>query len=167
MTKSDGKPSCACYHGDMEETVGSWQQEGRISLWRYRKAPKMYHGWHFTADQEGCASLIELFNILSSSTNPAHRTISLTDPQEVGADRIFGSHGFRLDVPAKLRIANDLDESGSIGLAANVFVMPLRSEDIGQFADAVRDISGDHADFGVSFGSNDIIINFWWWPNKR
>ena len=167
MTKSYGKPSFACYHTHMEEAVRSWQQEGRISLWRYRKAPRMYQGWHFTADQEGCASLIELFNILSSATGHAHRTISLTDPQDVKADRIFGNHDFRLDFPAKLRLANDLDESGSIGLAANAFVMPLRSEDITNFSDAVRDISVDHADFGVSFGNNDTIIKFWWWPKKR
>ncbi|EQB31675.1 hypothetical protein M529_13685 [Sphingobium ummariense RL-3] len=83
------------------------------------------------------------------------------------ADRIFGNHDFRLDVPAKLRLANDLDESGSIGLAADAFVMPLRSEDITNFLDAVREISVDHADFGVSFGNNDTIIKFWWWPKKR
>lgn len=161
------KPSFACYYAHMEEAVGSWQQKGRISLWRYRKAPKMYRGWHFTADQEGCASLIELFSILSKATSPAHRTISLTDPQAVEADRIFGNHDFRLDVPAKLRLANDLDESGSIGLAADAFIMPLRSEDLINFSDAVRDISVDDADFGMSFGNKDTIINFWWWPKKH
>jgi len=85
----------------------------------------------------------------------------------VEADRIFGNHEFRLDVPAKLRLANDLDRCGSIELAADACVMPLRLEDITNFSDAVRDISVDHADFGVSFGSNDTIIKFWWWPKKR
>ncbi|MBY0583091.1 MAG: hypothetical protein K2P68_09280 [Sphingomonas sp.] len=127
----------------------------------------MYGGWHFTADGIGCASLIKLLNILSSETEPAHRTISVFDPQEVGADRIFGDHDLRLDVPAKLRLGNDLDGTGSIGFAADVFAMPLRPEDISHLLEAVKDISADHADFGVGFGKSDTIVRFWWWPKKR
>ena len=151
----------------MEQAVGSWRQEGRVSLWRYRKARTMYDGWHFTADAEGCASLIELCSIISSAMEPAHRTISVTDPQEVGADQIFGDHGLRLDVPVKLRLGNDLDGTGSIGLSADVFAMPLRPEDISNLSVAVRDVSAGRADFGVSFGTSDTIFRFWWWPKNR
>ncbi|MCM8729673.1 hypothetical protein ACFO8O_01635 [Hephaestia sp. GCM10023244] len=151
----------------MEEALGSWRQEGRISLWRYRRAPKRYDGWHFTADQDGCASLIGLFDILSSATEPAYRTLSVTDPREVGADHIFGDHDLRLDVPAKLRLGNDLDGTGTIGLSVDVFAMPLRPEDISNLSEAVKDVSSDHADFGVGFGRSGTIVNFWWWPKKR
>ncbi|MBY0520467.1 MAG: hypothetical protein K2P79_08590 [Sphingomonas sp.] len=127
----------------------------------------MYDGWHFTADEDGCSSLIRLLDALASATEPAHRTLSVTDPQEVGADHIFGDHDLRLDVPAKLRLGNDLDRTGSIGLSADVFAMPLRPEDISNLSEAVKDVAANHADFGVGFGRSDIIFRFWWWPKKR
>jgi hypothetical protein len=127
----------------------------------------MYVGWHFSADKGGCASLLRLLNILSSATSPAHRTLTVSDPRTVGADRIFGEHDLLLDVPAKLRLGNDLDHNGAIGLSADVFAMPLRSEDFVSLSRAVRDVSVDHADFGVGFGRSDTILNFWWWPNGR
>lgn len=151
----------------MEQSLTSWTQEGRASIWRYRKAPRMYGGWHFTADEAGCASLIRLCNILEGATEPAHRTVSVTDAQEVGADRIFGDHNLRLDVPAKIRLGNDLEGTRSIGLEADVFALPLSREDISSFAKAVRDLAADHADFGVGFGKNHTIVNFWWWPRQR
>jgi hypothetical protein len=150
----------------MEQALGSWRQAGRISLWRYRKAPKMYAGWHFAADKEACASLLSLCDILSSEANPAHRTLTVTDPATVGVDRIFGQHDLRLDIPAKMRLGNDLDVDGSIGLVGDVFVLPLRPEDIPSFSEAIRDLSADHADFGVGFGSGNTIVRFWWWPKR-
>lgn len=151
----------------MDQALGSWRQDGRVSLWRYRKARRMYDDWHFTADAMGCASLIELCSILSSATEPAHRTIRVTDPRVVGADNIFGGHDLRLEVPAKLRLGNDLEGTGSIGLSAEIFAMPLRPEDISNLSEAVRDVSANRADFGVSFGASDTIFRFWWWPKNR
>jgi hypothetical protein len=147
----------------MSEALGSWKFEGRVSLWRYRHAPKMYDGWHFTADPAGCASLIRLVELLLAACGPAHRTLPVTNPQTVGADRIFGAHALTIEVPAKLRLGNDLDASGSIGLANDAFVMPLGPQDLSNFSQAMRDISAGYADFGVGFGSSATIINFWWW----
>ncbi len=127
----------------------------------------MYDGWHFAADSEGFDSLIKLFEILSSATRPVHRTLSVTDPRTVGADRIFGEHTLRLTVPAKVRVAKHLDGAGFIGLADDVLEMALSTEDLVSFSEAVRDVSAGQADFGVGFGRSDTIINFWWWPKER
>jgi hypothetical protein len=150
----------------MEQALGSWKQEGRISLWRYRRSPRMYAGWHFAADKNACASLLRLCDILSKSTEPSHRTLTVTDPVAVGVDRIFGEHDLRLEVPAKLRLSNDLDGTGLISLSAGVFGLPLRPEDLSRFSEAVQDISVDHADFGVGLGASNTIVKFWWWPKK-
>lgn len=162
-----GNRSFKCYHAVMEEALGSWRQDGRVSLWWYRKARKMHDGWHFSADEEACVCLIKLLDILCGATEPAYRTLSVTHPQKVGADRIFGDHDLQLEVPAKLRLGNDLDGTGSIGLSNDVFVMPLRPVDISNLSEAVRDVSVDHADFGLSFGTSDTLVRFWWWPKKR
>lgn len=151
----------------MVEAHGSWEQKGRVSLWCYRKAQSMYDGWHITADTEGCASLLKLFDILSSATRPVYRTLPVTDPRTVGADRIFGEHTLRLTVPAKLRLANRIDGAGTIGLADDIFEMALSPEDIVSFSDAVKDVSTGQADFGVGFGGDNTIVRFWWWPKEH
>jgi hypothetical protein len=150
-----GKRSPGCYHAVMEQALGSWKQEGRISLWRYRRPPRMYAGWHFAADKNACASLLRLCDILSKSTEPSYRTLTVTDPVAVGVDRIFGDHDLRLDVPEKLRLSNDLDGAGSVGLSAGVFCLPLRPEDASHFSEAVKDISADHAD--LARGSAPLV----------
>jgi hypothetical protein len=128
----------------------------------------MYAGWHFSADGEGCRSLLDLFEILSNASFPAHRTVTIADPQIVGVDRIFGEHALRLDVPAKLRLGND--PSGTAGTSSfsdGAFSMTLRPEDLAEFSRAVADVSVDHADFGVGFGADDLVVRFWWWPKGR
>jgi hypothetical protein len=151
----------------MEQALGSWRQEGRISLWRYRKPARMYADWHFSADKIGCASLLRLLDILYGAKFPAHRTLTVTDPRTVGVDRIFGDHDLRLDVPAKLRLGNCFDGDSAIGLSADAFIMPLRSSDFSSLSEAIRDISADRADFGVGLGGSDAIVRFWWWPKGR
>lgn len=127
----------------------------------------MYDGWHFAADRKGCDSLIKLLDILSGETEPAHRTIYVTNPQGVGADRIFGHHDLKLDVPPKVRIGNDVEGTGGIGLSSDGCAIALRPEDIASLSAAVRDVSANRADFGIGFGTSETIVRFWWWPKQR
>lgn len=106
--------------------------------------------------------LIEL--LLVSKTASAYRTLAVTDPRDAGADRIFGEHKYRVDVPQKLRIGNG--NSLDIRLLDDVFIMSLSSDDLLCFLQAVRDVASDQADFSIVFGS-DVRISFWWWPNAK
>lgn len=54
-----------------------------------------------------------------------------------------------------------------IGLSDDIFVLSLGTDDIASLSEAVKDVSVDHGDFGVSFGEGCTIINFWWWPKKH
>ena len=45
--------------------------------------------------------------------------------------------------------------------------MPLRLEDISSLSEAVKDVLAYSADFGVSFGTNNTIFKFRWWPKDR
>lgn len=127
----------------------------------------MYAGWHFSADKAGCASLLRLLDILSSAKRSVHRTLTVTDPRTVGADRIFGDHDLQLDVPAKLRLSNDLDSKGAISFSDDIFALSLGTDEIASLSEAVKDVSVDHADFDLGFGESGTIIKFWWWPTKH
>lgn len=163
-----GKRTSDCYDAPMENALASWRQNGRIGLWSYHDAPKMYSGWHFSADTEGCASVLVLCDLLSRETGAAYRTLTLTDPRTVSVDHIFGEHGYRVNAPAKLRLCNHLSESwGTVDAAREVFIMGLSAQELSDFSQAVKDLSLDHTDFGVGFGQDDTILNFWRWPKNR
>jgi len=128
----------------------------------------MYADWHFTADSEGCDSLVELIELLVGKPAPAYRTLVIADPRDVGADRIFGEHNYRVDVPPKLRIGNStsVDAPTDIRLLDDVFTISLSSDDLLCFLQAVRDVASDQADFSIRFG-RDTRISFWWWPKAK
>lgn len=62
----------------MNTTPGR-KQRGTISLWRYIENQRNFPGWQLNADGEGCASLIELIDVLRG--NPGdERTLRLSAP---------------------------------------------------------------------------------------
>ncbi|MEL7790145.1 hypothetical protein AAG610_13435 [Citromicrobium bathyomarinum] len=108
-----------------------------------------------------------MLGIMSQLKSPAHRTLTVTDPRNVRAGRIFGDHDLKLDVPAKLRLGNAIGQSAGIRFSSDVFSMMLGKADIASLSGAVIDVSLNRADFGLSFGEDATIINFWWWPEQR
>ena len=126
----------------------------------------MYRSWHFAADRDGCSSLVQLLALLSDEVPPVHRTLTVVDPRTVGADRIFGPHDLKLDVPTKLRLCTLRDpQTASIDLNGDVGTLSLSASDLMHFTRAVTDVSQATADFGVGFGQD--IMTFWWCPKGR
>jgi len=156
----------------MNETLASWRQAGKVSLWRYRKAPRMYADWHFSADSSACESLLALIALLTEEQGAVHRTLTLIDPQTVGADRIFGKHDLRIESPAKLRLGNAVSSNGTsvASFADDAFLLMLDFKDLAGLAEAVRDLAAEKADFAIRFGQNNrspgTRISFWWWPKS-
>ena len=59
--------------------VARFKLQGRVSLWRYPRVPK-WDGWHFAADDEGCSSLLSLFDLMEHAQYPSRVTLALTRP---------------------------------------------------------------------------------------
>lgn len=157
----------------MNGSIGDWNLAGQVSLWRYLNAPTRYADWHFSADIAGCNSLLHLLKILGAEPATIYRTITLTDPLTVGADRIFGDHGYRIDCPTKLRLVNcphDPDFT-EITYGEGIFVMILGQQSLSMFETALRDLEIGSADFAFGFGdkksTNSARISFWWWPTAH
>lgn len=152
--------------------VSQWKQKGRTCLWRYKPKLKLYDSWHFTADAEGCDSLVELLELMSQAEYSQHRTLTLTDPQPVGADQIFGPHEMKVWHPEKLRLSFDPTMSTAPGLVEvdGRIEFALSPAEIQDLREAIADVRKGDADFGVGFGDKQEnsmhIVRFWWWPRK-
>jgi len=59
----------------MSAPVNAWKQKGRVFIWRYPPHKKKHEGWHFTAEDDACESLIHLIHAMRSEPQPSHRTI--------------------------------------------------------------------------------------------
>ena len=60
--------------------VNTWKQSGKIYLWKYEENTKNYPGWHLHANNEGCASLQELIELMVKAKFSSERTISIIPP---------------------------------------------------------------------------------------
>jgi hypothetical protein len=147
--------------------VEGWRQAGRVCLWRYKPIPKIYAGWHFSADAQGCDSLLDLLARMRSASGPAHRTVMLSDPRRWQADQIFGEHALKVRFPAKLRLEFDpagsrpdpmtteIDDRLVLGLG------PGALEDFSGYVAEVRDGGGDFG-IGLDPGSDMKTMMLWW-----
>jgi hypothetical protein len=64
----------------MDDTVKRWRLQGDVYLWRYKGNARNYPGWHLTADTPGCASLLELIDLMRDSQFLSEAPIRLSQP---------------------------------------------------------------------------------------
>jgi hypothetical protein len=57
--------------------VSAWQQAGHLHVWRYAALGRSRRGWHFHADRDGCASIVDLIDRMVADAVPSHRTAAL------------------------------------------------------------------------------------------
>lgn len=147
----------------MNEAISNWRQAGRLCLWQYKNAPRMYRGWHFTGDRAGGENLLLLIELLGAHDQDAARTLSLEDPLSVGAEKIFRGHQTPLIEPAgKLRLSNRPADATAeeLTFAEGIVTLRLGHDGLTTLADSIRDVLAGTADFGVGFGGT--IAMFWW-----
>ncbi len=124
----------------------------------------MYSGWHFTADPDGCDSLLQLLDGFVSPDTAHHRTLSVIDPRSIGVDRIFGEHELKVRHPAKLRLAFDpVVTASQLFEEADRVSLVLGAEGLPAFREAVVDLRADQADFTIGLAGKEGL-SFWWWP---
>jgi len=139
-----------------------WKQGGSVSLWRYIEHARDFNGWHFTADEEGCRSLLALLDQLEVANEPAsYRTLQVTKATPAilavpnnGSARALSPARWRLrHAPAseEWRWAEDGDTLElTVGLQG---VQKLRA--------SVSAVLRHEGDFSVGPGGGQLW--FWWW----
>lgn len=148
----------------MSDAWSTWQQRGVVSLWRYANPSHSYAGWHLSADDAGCRSLLDLLAVLSTSPAGAYRTINLTEP----STRLLGvvnCSSSLIDPPPKLRISySAMYEDWS--LVAEQGHAALRVGETWRLASiaAIEAMSRGEGDFIIGPRHPDQRVWFWWWP---
>jgi hypothetical protein len=159
---------------ETKPTTADWTQRGHIGFWRYKPMPRMYSGWHFAGDVEGCHSLRELITLLLATDYAAHRTLTLTDPRSVGADQIFAEHELKVLYPKKLRLSFDPeapDDGSGFEESADRLELALGRTWLLDWQSVLPEVARGDADFSLWFDARkkDEMkrVSFWWWPEKR
>jgi len=61
-------------------SLESWRQKGSLALWQYTENRGNYPGWHLSADDAGCVSLVVLLDLFRSGGVAASRLVAVVPP---------------------------------------------------------------------------------------
>jgi hypothetical protein len=135
-----------------------------VSLWRYASASRSYQGWHLSADDAGCRSLLDLAAVLSTSPTGACRTISVTQPSQ-RLLAVVNCNSPAMDSIPKLRISHSaMHEDWSLVAEREHVALTLGETWRLRLLDAVEAMSRGEGDFLFGPRHPDQRIWFWWWP---
>jgi hypothetical protein len=145
------------------DQIYRWQQEGTISLWHYRVNTRSFRGWHLSADDAGCRSLLSLVDALVAAPPGTMRTVRLTAPSTQLLS-VPNNRGSSVDAPTRLRLlsagANDAwrwdleDARLTLELGANHAFALKRG---------LLDIAAGNGDYNMAPNNNADPLWFWWW----
>jgi hypothetical protein len=143
----------------------NWDQQGRISLWRYTENQRSFPGWHLNADNDGCASLLELIDTLRGHPDSACKLrVSAPSPDQLAAPNNrsaawFAPHFWLIQhdpSPEHWRLSSD---SESATLSAGVHWLDRLRE-------GVAAIPAKQGDYAIGAGRHqESRLWFWWGPS--
>ncbi len=147
---------------NMNEAVQRWKLQGRVYLWRYTGNARNFPGWHMNADSSACTSMMQLIDLMMSSSFTSKATLSLALPADV-----------QLDVPnapLKHRAATSLEilhsprtmryEHWLLTESGDQIHMELGREELGQFRKGIIDITHHEGDYCIGLDGQELW--FWW-----
>lgn len=141
---------------------GFWKQRGRISLWRYPDSTKSYHGWHLNADATGCASLLELFDVLATGASPI-RTIRLTPPNDAQLG-VPNNRNVSWLAPDRLRIGwSDTPSDWRFTPALDPAELMFGADWLEPLKDGVAGIPKGRGDHSIGGRGKDSLPLWFWW----
>lgn len=137
----------------MEECIRKWKQSGHILCWTAKEKGELT--WNFTANEDGCNSLLNLLCMMKDSPWPSKRIISLSTPH------------FKLRTPIKpinSLIFNYMkdkaaDNYWSLTGDTDQMVIEFGAQKLDELYNAIDDVKSGKGDYSVCGDSS-----FWiWW----
>lgn len=146
--------------------VAKWKQRGEVYCWRYRGASN-YPGWNFSADQEGCASLREVLDLMISSPYSSKAIIRIARPTASvlaavkGPDHWSSATELQLSHPKFTVEASHWSLTSKDGqVAVTIGVSGLK-----EIREGVNDVSQGQGDWAAPNDDEEIedsqLIYFW------
>lgn len=150
----------------MIDPVNAWKQAGRVYLWRYPPHLKKRQGWHFTAEDDACDSLVQLVEAMRSVAEIRRRTIAITEPTQP----IWGVPNFgepRKETLGPLTLYYD-QAYPDLRLSEDDDRLSLRvgNERIDDLLTGLRDVRRGEGDYAVAPSEKNTAppLWFWWMP---
>jgi hypothetical protein len=148
------------------DQVNAWKQVGRVFLWRYPPHLRKHSGWHFTAEDNACESLVKLLETMRLATFDKRRTIILTKP----SPPIWGVPNFgkpRIEALGPLTISYE-KSFADLMLVEDDERLLLRVGDdrVDELLAGLKDVrkgEGDYAIWSIEKGTSTKIW-LWWMP---
>ena len=153
--------------------VNRWRQRGKIYLWRFDDEVRKYPGWNFTADDDGCTSLLQLFDTMVNDERSASVEIALSKPSAdiqalgpgIGKGRLRAPQHVALQFPPMKVAANFWQWTGTLHdpqlkvgqrkLVELIGAVQSVAEGVGDFCIG----ADDHREHGLEFANMSI----WFW----
>lgn len=141
----------------------SWKQTGSVALWRYTENQRNYPGWHLSADDTGCASLIALLDAFSTDGIAGNRTVSITSPTpEILAVPNNWSASFV--APDKLLISvSDTPSQWSFPESLDPAELTIGADWLPKLRLAIAGIPRGEGDYSIGVSNaGSLRLTFWW-----
>ncbi len=146
--------------------IERWMNCGSISIWHYEDFPRNYHGYHLTADDQGCVFLLGLIDLFRNARYPARKFVELAIPT---SEHLAIPNCPRRCIPAhtaEFRFRGDHPESHwSISEADGKVEIETGATGLGQLDRGFADISLNNGDWAIGDGNNALW--FWCYPHPN
>ncbi len=139
-----------------------WRQRGTMSMWRYLENTRNYPGWHFSADDAGCASMLALLDVLFLDPAGTTRTLQLTAPSEEVLS-VPNNRGASVEGPVSLRVSHAVDpEALSWSQEGDRLVLEIGQQRAPMLRKGIADVAAGYGDYSIA--TIPLPLWFWWWP---
>jgi hypothetical protein len=143
--------------------IAKWKTAGAVFVWRYREKRRNYPGWHMTADDHACDSLVDLFDRFRRARFPSKVIISVARPTA----RVLAvpANPAKVDTPTELAIRYDKQADPSAWNLVQEGGQPRLSCGSGSLSELERCVKWVKAGGGhccETTGRDDQELSFWW-----
>ena len=150
----------------LNAAMNSWQQRGRVFLWRYTSNQRNYPDFHLTADRSGVASLAALYELFATAEAGDTRTVAITAPTESEL-AVPNNRGAGFVAPVRLRISlHDDPEHWQLDEVAETASFFVGRHWLARLRDATTGIAKGQGDFSIGNASATSAALWFWWRLK-
>lgn len=124
-----------------QKTLLDWKPHGNIYLWMFNDCSKAYKNkWHLYFEQGGIASFIGLIKLLVAAEEGAKKTITLTNPANIGFSPI-NMQKWELESWDKLVITKSSKDDFCLEKQDRIALLALGGSGLSRFASELEKVS--------------------------
>lgn len=155
-----------------KEEINKFKISGQIYFWKFLENKIKFPGWNLTADQTGCESLLQLFELMKQNEWSTKKEIQTVVPTELQIKVPNNQNGNAKWKYAKTQILNYRRTSASdewmISENSDTVEIRFGTDKLTEFENSISKVQKGSGDFAISdFEENDANILYFWWNLKK